>query len=83
MIDALYNGDISELVKAQGKTRTEWLELFENNAQILHENVNKEDFTGHPQHIQEALILRLNLHEKILADAYKKWGVGSELNVLA
>jgi hypothetical protein len=86
-IDTLYNGDISELVKSyvagEGKSRGEWLELFENNAQVMRDHVYRDDFANRPQHLQVSLIDRLNLAESILSDAYEMWGKGSELNVVA
>ena len=68
---------------AKGNSRLEWLELFENNAQILRDHIYREDFDARSPLAKQELTDAHALAESILSDAYEIWGVGSELNVLA
>ncbi|MDR2034978.1 MAG: hypothetical protein LBP89_10220 [Helicobacteraceae bacterium] len=70
-------------VAKKGKSRGEWLELFENNAKILREHVYREGFDKRGLINKQLLTDAHALAERILADAYEMWGKGSELNVVA
>ncbi|MDR2153328.1 MAG: hypothetical protein LBO72_10965 [Helicobacteraceae bacterium] len=70
-------------VAKEGKSRGEWLELFERNAQILRDHVYREDFNKRGLVGKQELTDAHALAERILADAYDMWGRGSELNIVA
>ncbi|MDR0664880.1 MAG: hypothetical protein LBF86_05100 [Helicobacteraceae bacterium] len=87
LYDELFEGDAQNALRREiaktDKSRAERLELFENNAKILREYVEREDFTNRSEKAQTMPLHSLENAEKVLAAAYEALGSGGELSVTA